>query len=117
MFIFTTALEGNSPTEQLNRLHKLQAKVLRRGRNMKLDKHDIDWLIDHLHDLAMPVKQQVLSLLAHLTVSQAWLKQWLAQDNQHNRLEAEIKPFCEDKSQDRWLWNNFLKMLTASASK
>ncbi|XP_065910121.1 putative ATP-dependent RNA helicase TDRD12 isoform X2 [Dysidea avara] len=117
VFVFTTALEGNNPTEQLNRLHKLQAKVLRRGRSMKLDKQDIDWLIDHLCDLSIPVKQQVLSLLAHLTVSQAWLKQWLAQDKQHNRLEAEIKPFCEDKSQDRWLWNNFLKMLTASASK
>jgi len=117
VFIFTTALEGNNPTEQLNKLHRLQAKVLRRGRNMKLNKQDIDWLIDHLCDLTIPVKQQVLSLLAHLTVSQTWLKQWLAQDKQRDRLEAEIKPFCEDKSQDRWLWNNFLKMLTASATK
>jgi len=98
-------------------LHKLQAKVLRRGRSIKLDKQDLDWLIDHLHNFAVPIKQQVLSLLAHLTVSQSWLKQWLAEDKQRTRLETEIKSFCEDKSQEQWLWNNFLKMLTASANK
>ena len=64
----------------------------------------------------MLIKQEVMSLLAHLTVSQPWLKLWLSEPNQLHPLEVQIQQFCESKSPESRLWNNFLKMLTTCAT-
>ena len=117
VFIFTTALEGKKPVEQITLLHELQAKMSRHSRTMTLDKSDLTWVLQHLGDFTVSVKQQVMSLLAHLTVSQPWLKLWLSEPHQLNPLQEQIQQFCDNKSPDSRLWNNFLKMLTTCAAK
>lgn len=117
MFIFTTALEGKTPVEQISLLHELQARMVRHSRTMTLDKQDLSWVLQHLNDFAISVKQEVMSLLAHLTVAQPWLKLWLAEPQQLDPLQIQIQQFCENKSHDSRLWNNFLKVLTTCAAK
>ena len=84
---------------------------------MTLDKQDLSWVLKHLSDFAVSVKQEVMSLLAHLTVAQPWLKLWLSEPQQLDLLQVQIQQFCENKSHDSRLWNNFLKMLTNCAAK
>ena len=103
--------------EQITLLHELQAKMSRHSRTMTLDKEDLTWVLQHLGDFTVAVKQQVMSLLAHLTVSQPWLKLWLSEPHQLNSLQVQIQQFCDNKSPDSRLWNNFLKMLTTCAAK
>lgn len=117
MFIFTTALEGKKPVEQLTLLNDLQVKMLRHSRTMTLDKEDLSWVLQHLSDFTISVKQEVMSLLAHLTVSQPWLKLWLSELQQLHPLQVEIHQFCENKVHDSRLWSNFLKMLTTCAKR
>lgn len=117
MFIFTTALEGKKPVEQITLLHELQAKMSRHSRTMTLDKEDLSWVLQHLSGFTVSVKQEVMSLLAHLTISQPWLKLWLSEPQQLHPLEVEVQQFCQNKSHDSRLWNNFLKMLTTCAAK
>ena len=103
--------------EQITLLRELQAKMIRHSRTMTLDKEDLSWVLQHLNDFTVSVKQEVMSLLAHLTASQPWLKLWLSEPCQLEPLQVQILQFCESKSPDNRLWNNFLKMLTACAAK
>lgn len=111
------ALEGKKPVEQITLLRELQAKMLRHSRTMTLDKQDLSWVLQHLSKFTISVKQEVMSLLAHLTVSQPWLKLWLSEPQQLHPLQVQIQQFCENKFHDSRLWNNFLKMLTTCAAK
>ena len=111
------ALEGKKPVEQITLLRELQAKMLRHSRTMTLDKQDLSWVLQHLSKFTISVKQEVMSLLAHLTVSQPWLKLWLSEPQQLHPLQVQIQQFCENKFHDSRLWNNFLKMLTTCAVK
>ena len=111
------ALEGKKPVEQIILLRELQAKMLRHSRTMTLDKQDLSWVLQHLSKFTISVKQEVMSLLAHLTVSQPWLKLWLSEPQQLHPLQVQIQQFCENKFHDSRLWNNFLKMLTTCAAK
>ena len=111
------ALEGKKPVEQITLLRELQAKMQRHSRTMTLDKQDLSWVLQHLSGFTVSVKQEVMSLLAHLTISQPWLKLWLSEPQQLHPLQVQIQQFCENKFHDSRLWNNFLKMLTTCAAK